>query len=234
MLKRNIFVRSRDWEVWRVHFLLIWLLFPVALTVLLSFARPVFLPRYMIFCIPALLVLTAAGLGSVRPAWIGAAIVAIVLVLSARHVPFVYAHDFDDERDASGAVVNFILDHAAPGDGILFHIAEARVPYEFFRTLRAGQNTADPTFAGPFGPEILFPEHGPGLDYRDFTGKPTPDFVRSATAAHPRIWIMLMNNGPAGQPDPTTVMLSQVLPEASPKVQRWEFARVEVRLYSKQ
>ncbi|HEX3820168.1 MAG TPA: hypothetical protein VHW45_07540 [Candidatus Sulfotelmatobacter sp.] len=234
MLKRNIFVRSRDWEVWRVHFLLIWLLFPVALTVLLSFARPVFLPRYMIFCIPALLVLTAAGLGSIRPAWIGAAIVAVVLVLSARHVPFVYAHDFDDERDASGAVVNFILDHAAPGDGILFHIAEARVPYEFFRTLRAGQNTADPTFAGPFGPEILFPEHGPGLDYRDFTGKPTPDFVRSATAAHPRIWIMLMNNGPAGQPDPTTVMLSQVLPEASPKVQRWEFARVEVRLYSKQ
>ncbi len=33
---------------------------------------------------------------------------------------------------------------------------------------------------GNVGPEILFPHHGAGLDYRDFTGKPTPDFVRTA------------------------------------------------------
>jgi uncharacterized membrane protein len=228
-------VESRkDWEKLRTQFLFVWLLFPILLTVLLSFARPVFLPRYMIFCLPALLILTAAGLANLRPAWLGAAFVCLILLFSARFVPFIYSHDFDDERDASGSAVDYILDYAAPGDGIILHIAEARVPYEFFRSLRAGENTASPLFTQPLGPEVLFPHHGPGLDYRDFTGKPAADLIRGAATDHERIWLMLMNNGPAGKPDPTTVMLTQVLPQNFPKLQTWEFARVELRLYSKQ
>jgi len=45
---------------------------------------------------------------------------------------------------------------------------------------------------------------------------------------------MLMNNGPADKPDPTTQMLSQVLLEALPRVQSWHFPLVEIRLYSKE
>jgi hypothetical protein len=45
---------------------------------------------------------------------------------------------------------------------------------------------------------------------------------------------MLMNNGPQGTPDSTTGMLTQILSESFPKIQRWEFAKVEVRVYSKQ
>jgi hypothetical protein len=47
------------------------------------------------------------------------------------------------------------------------------------------------------------------------------------------MWVMLMNNGTVEKPDPTTLMLSRILPESLPKMQRWQFARVEVRLYSK-
>lgn len=232
-LRKNLpFCRS-DWPSWRLHFLTIWLLFPIGLTVLLSFVRPVFLPRYMIFCLPALLILTAVGLTSLRTPWLSAAVVGAVLLLSAHYVPFVYSHDFDDERDASGAATDFILDHSVPGDGVIFHIAATRVPYEFFRSLRAGQDTASPAFTGQLGPEILFPYHGVGLDYRDFTGKPTAGLVREAAASHPHVWVMLMNNAPAGKEDPTTQMLTQVLPETFPKMQAWKFARVEVRLYSR-
>ncbi|HTW32324.1 MAG TPA: glycosyltransferase family 39 protein [Candidatus Sulfotelmatobacter sp.] len=232
-LRKNILARGPGWETWRAQFLLIWLLFPIALTVLLSFARPVFLARYMIFCIPAMAILAAAGLAGVRPAWVGAVFVCGMLLLSAQFVPFVYSHDFDEERDASGAATDFILDHAAPGDAILFHIAETRVPYEFFRSLRAGTNTASPQYAGDLGPAIVFPNHGRGLDYKDFTGKPTEDLVRTAAAEHKRLWVMLMNNGPAGKPDPTTVMLTEVLPQSLPRVQSWQFAKVEVRLCSR-
>jgi len=45
---------------------------------------------------------------------------------------------------------------------------------------------------------------------------------------------MLMNNGLAENPDPTTAMLSEVLPQSLPKIERWQFTRVEVRRYSKQ
>ena len=221
-------------ESWRVLFLIFWLLFPIVSTVLLSFARPVFLPRYMIFCIPALVILAAAGIASIRPAWLSGILALAVLLLSAHFAPFVYGHDFDNERDASGAATNFILDRSQGGDGIIFHIAETRVAYEFFRSLRAGTNTASPNFAGQLGPEILFPQHGAGLHYQDFTGKPTEQLVRSEAAKHSRVWLMLMNNGTAEKPDPTTLMLSQILPESLPKLQRWQFARVEVRLYSRE
>jgi len=232
-LGKLLWSRNQTWETWRCQFLLIWMFFPVALTVVLSLARPVFLARYMIFCLPALLILVAAGVARLRRGWLLAAVLAGVLFFCSQGIFFVYGHDFDTERDASGAATNFILDQAEPGDAILFHIAETRVPYEFFRSLRAGTNTARPDFAASLGPEILFPRHGPGLDYRDFTGKPPEDLLRAAASTHSRMWIMLMYNETAEIPDTTTAMMNRVLPEVFPKVQRWQFVKAEVRLYSK-
>jgi mannosyltransferase len=230
---KQLWKRAQSWEAWRSHFLLVWLFFPVVFTVLLSFARPVFLARYMIFCLPALLILVAAGLARLRSSWLLAAALAGILFLGSQGIFFVYTHDFDNERDACVAAAAFILDHAQPGDAVIFHIAETRIPYEFVRSLRSGENTASPNFATQLGPEILFPHHAAGLDYRDFTGKPTEDFLRAGMPGHPRVWIMLMNNGPAGNPDPATVMLTQVVAEPFPRMLRWQFTKVEVRLYSK-
>ena len=230
---QRLWKRDPNRDVWRLQFLLIWFFFPIVLTVLLSFARPVFLGRYMIFCLPPLLILAAAGLERLRRPWMLGAALAVMLFFSLQGVFFVYGHDFDSERDASESASNFILDQAEPGDAILFHIAETRIPYEFSRSLRAGRDTASASFTDQLGPEILFPHHARGLDYRDFTGKPAPDLVRQAASGHARLWLMLMNNGTDEKPDATTVMLTQLLPEFLPKVQRWRFAKVEVRLYSK-
>jgi mannosyltransferase len=225
--------RTQNWENWRVQFLLVWLVFPIALTVILSFARPVFLPRYMIFCLPPLLILVAAGLARIRPLWALAPALVVILFFSLQGVSFVYAHDYDSDRDAAGDATDFVLDRAQPGDGIIFYIPATRLPYEFFRSQRAGENTASPHFTSAFGPEILFPNHGPGLDYRDFTGKPTADFLRAVPSTHPRVWVMLMNNQPAWSADPTTTMLTQILSEQFPRVERWQFPKVELRLYSR-
>jgi mannosyltransferase len=233
-VRKQLLARHLDWQTWRAQFLLIWLVGPPVLTVLLSFARPVFLARYVIFCLPALVILGAAGLARLQPSWMRVAAVAAVLAISCRGILFVYGHDFDDERDASGAATEFILNHAEPGDAIVFHIAETRVAYEFFRSVRAGENTASPAFSKRFGPEILFPHHGPGLEYLDFTGKPTPDLLRSAGLQHPRLWLMLMYNQTDSHPDPTTEMLHRALPETFAKIQAWEFYKVEVCLYSRE
>jgi len=230
---KNLFKRRRSWDSWRVQFLSIWMLFPIVLTVLLSFARPVFLPRYMIFCIPALVTLTAAGIGRIRPLWLSGALAAALLLISAKSAPVVYSHDFDNERDGSIAASGFILDHSHPEDAVVFHIAETRIPYEYVRSLRSGKNTGGPSFEEHFGPEIAFPHHGPGLDYRDFTGKPRAEFLREELQHYSNVWVMLMNNGTQEKPDPTTVMLTQTLPQMFPHMQAWQFAKVEVRLYSK-
>ena len=230
---KKLWSRHQDWDVWRTQFLLLWLLFPVLLTVMLSFARPVFLARYMIFCLPAFVILAAAGLARLPQAWLLGSVWAAILLFCLQGVTFVYSRDFDDERDASGLATNFILDHTQPGDAILLHIASTRVPYEFSRSQRAGTNTASPAFHSQLGPEIVFPYHGPGLDYRDFTGKPTAELARNIAQTHPRVWVMLMDNGAPGKPDPTTSMLTDLLPQPLPRLRIWQFARVEVRLYSK-
>jgi len=226
-----LWARDQNWDAWRYRFLLIWAFFPVVLTYGLSFARPVFFPRYLIFCLPALVILAAAGLARLRNSWLLAASLTLVLLLALRGDFFVYAHDFDDERDAAGAATNFIADHAQPGDGLILHGAATRVAYEFFLSQRTASGAN--TLAASAGPAILFPHNGTELNYRDFTGKPTADLLRAVAPNHPRVWVMLMNNAPRGIPDATTVLLTPVLSETFSREQRWQFPKVEVRLYSK-
>jgi len=140
-----------------------------------------------------------------------------------------YDHDFDLERDALGAASNYVLDHAQSGDAAIFYIPGTRVGYEFYRSLR-----------GVPGPEIIYPKHGDRLDYRDFTGKPTPEFLESIPREYERVWVMLMNNvttdkGGLSHPDPTTLMLNGTMAQSFPSssMRQWEFPSVTVRLYSK-
>jgi len=218
-----------DWDLWRLRFLLVWLFFPVTLTLLLSLARPLFLGRYFIFCLPALVILAAAGLARLRRPWLLGITLAAMLLLSLQGAFSYYNHDFDLDRDGSEAAANYVLDHAQPGDVILFHIAEARVPYEFFKSLRASRSARE-TAAGP---EIIYPRHGDQLDYRDFTGKPTSEFVRSLASHQSRMWLVLMSNASLGRPDATTLMLDQILKESFPRVDCVQFPQVEVRVFSK-
>jgi mannosyltransferase len=228
-LRAALFRKPDDWRVWRVQFLLIWSLFPVALTLLLSIARPVFLARYLIFCLPALIILAAAGLTSLRKTWMLAVCLAAMLLLSLQGTLSYYDHDFDLERDGAVAAAEYVYDHAQPGDAVLFHIAEGRVPYEFAASLRAkGVRGVAAT-----GPAVLFPRHGEQVDYRDVTGKPSSEFLQSTPRQYARVWLVLMSNGAPGHPDATTSMIEQALEEFFPCVEPTQFPQVEVRLYSK-
>ena len=103
-------VSPRYWvDVWRLRFLLTWLIFPVALVVLLSLARPLFLGRYFIFCLPAMVISAAAGIARVGRPWVICSL-ATMLALSVQGTFSYYDHDFDLERDGSEAAMNYILD----------------------------------------------------------------------------------------------------------------------------
>jgi hypothetical protein len=156
----------------------------------------------------------------------------VIFLFSLRGTLAYYDHDFDVQRDGIGAASNYVLDHAQAGDAMLFHIAGTRVGYEFYRSLR---NESGPQRSSEeSGPEITFPRHGDRLDYRDFTGKPTPEFLRSVSKQYDRVWVVLMNNGGPSQPDSTTLVLGEVLRESFDETQQWEFPQVEVRLYRRQ
>jgi hypothetical protein len=226
---KQIFSRERlaGGELWRVRFLLLWLLFPVILTSLLSLVRPIFLGRYFIFVLPPFILLAAAGLGRLKKRWQLGVTLALMLLFSVKGTLAYYDHDFDVERDGIGVASNYVLDHAQPGDAAIFYIPGTRVGYEFYRSLR-----------GISGPGVIYPKHGDRLDYRDFTGKPTAEFLASIPREYQRVWVVLMNNVIADKSgvshlDPTTLTLSGAMAESFPVMKQSEFPDVEVRLYSK-
>ena len=51
-----------DKERWAVRLLMLWLVLPFAVTLAASLIRPIFYPRYMVMCVPAMVLLAARGL----------------------------------------------------------------------------------------------------------------------------------------------------------------------------
>ena len=182
-LRKRLLTRDQSWETWRCQFLLLWLLFPVGLTVLLSFARPVFLARYMIFCLPAFLVLVAAGLARFGiHGWLSVALIGCCFCRGRESsLSTLMTSTMNGTPPAQRP--DFILDHTTAGRrGYLPHCSDP-VAYEFFRSLRAGENTASPGFTAHSDQRFCSPTMDAGLDYRDFTGKPSADFLRAAPPA---------------------------------------------------
>ena len=232
---RALLSRRLDWEPWRLQFLLVWLIFPVFFTVMVSFARPLFLARYLIFCLPALVILAAAGLARLSKIWLLTPALFLVLLLSLQGTFAYYDHDFDLNRDDWRAASYYVLDHARPGDVILFHIAMGRMPFEFYKTVyrKDGLGDAAKESLLTYGPQVIFPTHGDHLDYRDFMGKPSVEFLRSVPLHYDRVWVVLKNAGTPTNPDPTTTALGQIFSASYAHVQSLQFPWVEVRLYSR-
>ncbi len=223
-VRSQLFQQPASWSVWRVQFLAIWLLGPIILIFLLSFARPLFLGRYFIFCLPALMTLVAAGIASLSRPWMVAICLVVLMGYSLQGTLHYYDHDFDLQRDDSRAAATYILDHARPGDALVFHIAEARLPYEYFKSLRAND---------PRVPEVIFPKHGDRLDYRDVTGKPSSDFLRSLPSQYGRVWVVLMSNTSGGHDDATTLMINSALGETFRQIAGLQYSQVNVELYER-
>jgi hypothetical protein len=161
------------------EFLLLWLLLPIAVTLAVSIMKPVFLPRYLIVCLPALVLL--AGAGIVRLPRLAATAVLIGMVaLSLEGTANYYARDFDllreDWRDATA----YVLEHERPGDAILFHANQGRMPFEYYARLAKRPE-----------PVIYFPGSNGAVAWRDFMGSPSLHQVHQAAANHDRVWLVL-------------------------------------------
>jgi len=216
-------VTSRDscWGRWRFQLLILWMFFPTALVLLLSLARPLFVPRYLIACQAAFLVLVAAGVCRLSRTWAQVAVVAFLAILSLRGTLAYYDHDFDLDREDYRSATRYLLEHAAPGDVVVFDIAQGRMPYEFYRSVYGGPGVA---------PRVIYPSIADRLDYRDFMGRATPDVIRGAREPAERVWMVRKTN--AGASDSDVQQLSDALSKDYPTVENRAFAGVELRLYS--
>ncbi|HXQ44756.1 MAG TPA: glycosyltransferase family 39 protein [Acidimicrobiales bacterium] len=114
---------------WPVAFALSWLVVPVAAVVLLSLAyKPLLVVRYLVVCLPPLLILVSWGLARLRGR--GAVVVAAGLVVASGAGLGVLASRGSPQQwsDAVAAVAA----RARPGDGVVIFAPYNRIPFEWY------------------------------------------------------------------------------------------------------
>ena len=214
-----------SWEAWRYRFLVLWLVLPILLTLGLSLVKPLFVPRYFIFCLPALLLLVACGVARLRSAVLMLPAVLFVLILSFRGTAGYYRQDLDIQRDDWRAATHYLLSQAQFGDALLFHVPIGRMSYEFYHSV------VEPASAAPV---VLYPHHGDRLTFLDFVEKPDSPGLERLLPQHPRAWLVLTYaETSSGLPDARSLELSRLLGNSYPTVEQRDFPGIEILLYTK-
>lgn len=155
--------------------LLIWLLLPPAAAFGLSYAGdPVYLYRFFLVCLPAFVLLAAAGFARLRPLWLGLALAALACVLSVRTIEECRP-DCKLRYDAWDAASADLQARMRPGDAILVYPEEVRTPLDHY--------------LGPERPRLLYPERW-GLLGDDVEGSESLQAAEELLAEHPRVWLV--------------------------------------------
>lgn len=171
---------ASDKEGWAVRLLTLWLVLPFTVTLAASLIRPIFYPRYMVMCVPAIVLLGARGLTYLSDwtpvkRWAGATVMVLVVLLSGWGVRNYFGDLYDVTSDWRSAV-GFIVERQQPGDGVFFFIANP-YPYEYYT------NRAERQHKLTAAPSVLYPSS---------TGQPiSRDEVRAVTRGRERVWLVL-------------------------------------------
>ncbi len=129
---------------WRYLFVVAWAVLPVRITFVFSRAfKPMFVNRFLIVSLPAVVLLAASGIArlptiallgashtmTLRRPWIQWAVVALMLLLSARCVHWWYAMGWkEDWRN----VTFWVQSRAQPGDAVGFYWYAGRDTFEYY------------------------------------------------------------------------------------------------------
>jgi hypothetical protein len=208
---------------WGYALVLAWLFVPPGIVLAVSVMRPIFVPRYLFFCLPALLLCVAAGVAGLRHTPVALALCAILTILSVQGSLSYYRNDFDIYREDWRAATAYILGHSQAEDGIFFGTF-GRMPYEYYKSQQSSSA----------GPQTVNWPGATTLDPRDFTVRPVAELLRDARPAPDRIWLVLfLDHTSTGQVNPTSVMLRAWYGKGRQLVTEQEFSQISVFLFAR-
>ena len=120
----------RERRYWPTGFITAWLILPVVFSFAVSMVWPMFLSRYLIICVPALILFGTSALARVRSQIIAAALAVPIVWLTATNLAAYYRSDQgEDWRDAT----RYVLAATHPGDGIVFYPDYAHKPFDYYQ-----------------------------------------------------------------------------------------------------
>jgi mannosyltransferase len=173
--------RSSIADIWKSWFLLFWLILPIVLVLAVSLRWPVFESRFLIGCVPPLVLLVANGVTQIRSRVLFCTALTILLALSLSGTYSYYrargdAEHTDDWRDAT----RYILSQAETGDAVLFSYSEERLAFDEYR--RRLQIAGSPIHEFPEETELELLTLRPS--------RPSPELLDSLAAGYRRVWVI--------------------------------------------
>ena len=181
-------------DTWRYSFLLAWLFVPIMITLAASFVTPVFVPRYLIVCLPPLVLLASVGLSQIPRRWIFAVALTILLLLSGRRVVYWYK---DYQKENWRGACNYVLSKAIPGDAFVSYIPFGKLPFNYYLD-RASAPSELLTPVNYFSGEHVAVHTPYGLPEGYFLGgkQPEPDehLPDRLADGHNRVWLVLTHD----------------------------------------
>ena len=210
-------------STWPYLFLLSWLLAPVAVTLGFSLIKSVFLPRYLFPCVAPLVLLAADGVARLRPRFIAVGLFMVLVAFSFRGTLAYYRADFDLAREDWRAATSYLLANALPGDSVVFHSAQARMPFEYYAGGSPGRRQI----------RTIFPSYVEKLTAQDFLANAKNAALEDLPSHYQRVWLVLAHNQlKDGQPDSTTTLIQNSLRQGFTEERKKEFpGGIVVALY---
>jgi len=115
-------------RAWAIGLLLLWLLGPIfAVWTFSEVVRPIFNARYLIICLPPLVLLAANGIARLPNG--SARVVAIVALVAATLPSFERTHRTRADWKRATA---YVLAEARAGDAVVFYPHNGRVPFDYY------------------------------------------------------------------------------------------------------
>ncbi|MDQ3956605.1 MAG: glycosyltransferase family 39 protein [Actinomycetota bacterium] len=196
-----------------------WLFLPIVVSAVASTAKPIFLPRYLIVCVPALAVLAGAGVAALGR--LAAAVVASALVAGSAFGLWTWY--FDTPKEEWRPAAEHVIDNARPQDGIVVYAGRARRPFEYYVARDDAEDQV---------PDPLFPAGEWGSDPSAPVGQPRLAQLRNEFARLDRVWLILSHarTGPGSVRN--LKLLTDALESSLDLASSFRFYRVEVNLYT--
>lgn len=163
---------------WRGTLLLLWAVVPAVILALVSLREPIFLQRYMIFSLPATMLLAGVGAGMLTRWRIG---LVLAIVLCAAAIPTIvrkYNKPREDWRGATGLVFS----SASPGDAVAFFPFYTRIMMDYYGSQQVSAVPALHVFAPAF--------YGGGEDARTLL-----DALNRDPQGFRHVWILMADHG---------------------------------------
>ena len=119
---------------WPQRFVILWLFVPIALTISALTIRPVFVPRFLLVCLPASVLLAGAGfsklLSNVR--WLALVLLGLTLLYSASSLRFYFRHS-DLKENWRGAAA-YVASQLHRDDGVILLPVYAQFTFNYYRS----------------------------------------------------------------------------------------------------